>query len=367
MDPTLTEEELAALELMVRANRTISPEEEYLNLMVEIIYLEEDAAGREATLDALLDYHYEQLQRGHFHVAVLIIRKLQELGRVLAADPEKAAPIESFLKRTISPKTLDAIKALLAKKKAVDWEALLGFFELLGPSALGLAADLFDASPGGEAGQRILAFIEKSGKSNPGLLASLADGARPELARQIIGILSRIPEKRGIAHLSAFLSFQNREIKLEAIDALGRTRDELANRILIGFLKDPDEEIRIQAAMKLDPIEAGSRAQQIVREASGREFQAKSLKEKEAILSFLGRTGSPEAFEFLSRTLGRAPLFASRRAIDMRLAAVAGLESMGTEEALRALQKGAIGRTKAVREACAAALVRLPPAGRAKS
>jgi hypothetical protein len=39
MDPTLTESELHALEAMVRANRTVSPEEEYINLMVEIIYL----------------------------------------------------------------------------------------------------------------------------------------------------------------------------------------------------------------------------------------------------------------------------------------------------------------------------------------
>jgi len=39
---------------------------------------------------------------------------------------------------------------------------------------------------------------------------------------------------------------------------------------------------------------------------------------------------------------------------------------MRTEEALGVLQKGAIGRTKKVREACTAALVRLPPAGGAK-
>jgi HEAT repeat protein len=367
MDPTLNEDELQVLERMVRANRTISPEEEYINLMVEIVYLEENLSSCQATLDALLDYHFDQLQHGNFEVAVLIIQKLHELGRSLAGAPEKAAMIGSFLKHTISQKTLEALKDLLAKKKALDWKSLLGFFGLLGPSALDLAADLFDIAPDGEARHRILGFIADAGSPNPGLLSSLADGSRPELAREIIGILARIPDNRGISHLSVFLNFQNKEVKLDAIHALARTRNELANRILLGFLKDPDEEIRIQAAMKLDPGEGGMRVRQIVADASGREFRAKSLKEKEAILSFLGRTRSAEALAFLRRMLERAPLFASKQVTEMRLAAVAGLESMGTEDALAALQKGAIGRTRRVREACTAALVRLPPAGGAKT
>ena len=363
MDPTLTEAELLSLETMVRENRTMSAEEEYINLMVEIIYLEEDLANGRASLEALLDYHFDQLQRGHFQVAVLIIEKIHELRRHLAGNPAKAGLLDEFLARTVSPKTVDAVRALLAKKQAMDWESLLGFFGMLGTPALGLAADLFDIAPDGEARHKIAGFIEKTGCPDPGLLAGLADNARPELAREIVGILSRIPDGRGIPHLSAFVSFQNRDIKFEVIHILSGARDEMANRILAGFLNDPDEEIRIQAAMALDPAQGGARAQQILREATGRGFLAKSLKEKEALLAFLGRTRSAEAFDFLRKTLLRSSLFTSKKALEMRLAAVAGLEGMGSEEALQALQKGALGRTKKVREACSAALLRLPPAG----
>jgi len=363
MDPTLTEAELLSLETMVRENRTISAEEEYINLMVEIIYLEENLANDRASLDALLDYHFDQLQRGHFHIAVLIIEKIHELRRHVAGNPAKAGLLDEFLARTVSPKTVDAVRILLAKKQAMDWESLLGFFGLLGTPALGLAADLFDIAPDGEARHKIAGFIEGTGARDPGLLAGLADNARPELAREIIGILSRIPDGRGIPHLSAFVSFQNRDIKFEVIHILSGARDEMANRILAGFLNDPDEEIRIQAAMALDPAQGGARVQQILREATGRGFLAKSLKEKEALLAFLGRTRSAEALDFLRKTLLRSSLFASKKALEMRLAAVAGLEGMGTDQALQALQKGALGRTKKVREACSAALLRLPPAG----
>jgi HEAT repeat protein len=331
--------------------------------MVEIVYLEKDPAACQASLDALLEYHFDRLQRGDFHVPVLIIQKVHELGRHLVGDPEKAALLEAFLKRTVSPKTVEAVKSLLDKKKGLDWESLLGFFGLLGPPALSLAADLFDVAPDGEARHKILGFMEAAGTPHPGLLAALADPAKPELAREIVTILSGIPERKGLPHLSGFINFPNRDIKLEVVHILGRTRDEMANRILAGFLKDPDEEIRIQTAMKLDPGEGGSRVKQVLRDASGRDFASRSLKEKEAILAFLGRTRSPEALEFLGRTLLKAPLFASKRVLEMRLAAVAGLESMATEEASAFLQRGAIGRTKQVREACMAALTRMPVAG----
>jgi HEAT repeat protein len=351
---------------MVRTNRTISAEEEYINLMVEIVFLEEDEAGCQASLDALLEYDFDRLGRGDFQVPVLIIQKVQELGRHVAGDPAKTALLDAFLRRIVSPKTVEALKDLLEKKKALDWGSLLGFFGLLGPSALGLAADLHGIAPDGEARHKILGFIERTGASQPGLLAALADPARPDLARELVGVLARLPDRKGLPHLSSFLNFQNRDIKLEVVHVLGEVRDEMANRILLGFLKDPDEEVRIQAAMKLDPGEGGARVQQIVREASAPGFRDKSLKEKEAILAFLGRTRSPEALAFLGRTMKKASLFGSKKTLEMRLAAVAGLESMATPEASAVLQKGAIGRIRAVREACTAALTRMPTSGPAK-
>jgi len=364
MDPTFSAGELQELETLVRTNRTMSPEEEFINLMVELIFLESDAGSCRTSLDVLVAYHLERLERGDFQTAVLIIAKVQELrDHLKAGDGDKAALLDSFLNKIVSAKTFDAVKTLLEKKQAVNWAALLDFFKLLGPPALALAADLFEIVASGEARHKILELLREHGSLDPGLLARLADSTRPGLSNEIVGILAGLPDNRGVAHLASFVSFQNRDVRMTAIQALGRTRQEVANRILMGFLNDPDEELRIQAAMKLSPIEETSRIQHFVREASSREFRAKSLKEKEAVLAFLGRTRSPAALEFLSRTLFRSALFPSRQALEMRIAAVSGLESMGTAEAARALEKGALGRTKRIREACAAALIRMPPAG----
>jgi HEAT repeat protein len=152
--------------------------------------------------------------------------------------------------------------------------------------------------------------------------------------------------------------FKSHDLKLEVIHALGDRKDEMSNKILMGFLNDPDEELRIQAAMKLNPTEEKSRIVHVIREASDPGFRKKSLKEKKAILSFLGRTRSAEALAYLTACLVRTTLFPSSKVLEMRLAAVAGLESMGTAESQATLEEGTRMRGRKVREACAEALAR---------
>jgi hypothetical protein len=117
--------------------------------------------------------------------------------------------------------------------------------------------------------------------------------------------------------------------------------------------------------MKLDPAEERSRMAQLIQDASAPEFRRKSLKEKQALLSFLGRTRSDEALGFLTAILAGKSWWPSARAREMKLAAVAGLESMGGARAAEALEAGTRGRGRRVRQACGEALARLPAAGAA--
>jgi HEAT repeat protein len=359
MDASLTEGELQELESLVRVNRTISPEEEFVNLTAEVVFLEGDLRICAESLGVLLEFHLDQIRKGHFHIATYIIRKVQELAPHLGSGaPQKSALLESCLKKLTGPKTLEALETLLVMKASIDWTALLDFFKMLGPMTLPTASGLFERQTNQDVRTQILAFIQETGGHDPGLIISLANDTRPALSLEIIGILSRMPGQKGILHLSAFLMFKNRDIKLEVIHALGRMGNEMADRILVGFLNDPDEDLRIQATMKLNPTEEKSRIIHVIHEASAPAFRNKSFKEKQAIFSFLGRTRSEEALGFLAGILEKATFFPSARNQELRLAAVAGLESMGTAEAANTLEGGTRARGKKIREACAEALAR---------
>jgi hypothetical protein len=358
-DPNLNESEVRELEAMVHANRILWPEEEFVNLTAEVVYLETDLAICAASLDVLSEFELEQLRQGHFPTAKMIIGKVRDLRTHIGKEsPQKTALIESCLQKLVGPKTLEAVESLLGMTTSIDWNALLEFFKLLGPMTLPMTAGLFEAQRDPAVRASILDFIKATGGEDPARIARLANDSRPTLSLEVIRILTELADLKGISHLSVFLMFKSRDIKLEVIHALGGRRDEMSNKILMGFLKDPDEELRIQAAMKLNPTEEKSRIVHLIHEASDPGFRKKSLKEKQAILSFLGRTRSAEALAFLVEVLGRTTLWPSAKNTEMRLAAVAGLESMGTAEAGAALEAGAQGRGRKVREACALALAR---------
>jgi hypothetical protein len=359
MDPTLTEAELQRLESLVRANRTISPDEEFLNLMIEILNLEKAAEDFSANLDVLLEYHHEQLGQGNFSFSIPLIHGVRELRQHLAStDPGKSALLDGFLKKIISPETVESVKSLFDKRKTVDWTGLVDFFTLLGGPALPLAAELYESVPEPEIREKILGFIKTVNFQDLGALASLAGDERPLLSMAVIRLLSRDFGKRGLPHFSAFLGLRNKAVKLEAVNALGDVKDEMANRILMGFLNDGDEDVRIQAAMKLNPVEEASRIRHLIAESASKAFREKRLKEKQAILSFLGRTRREEALAFLRRILEKRSLWLGAKEKEMKLAAVSGLESMGTDEAAAVLERGARSRNREIREACSQALAR---------
>ena len=358
-DPNLNESEVRELDAMVHANRALWPEEEFVNLTAEVVYLEDDLAICAASLDVLSEFQLEQIRQGLFRTATMIIGKVRNLlSHIGAGSPPKTALLGSCLRKLVGPKTLEAVEALMSTNASVDWNALLEFFKLLGPMTLPITAGFYEAQRDPSVKASILEFIKTTGGDDPGRIARLANDSRPSLSREVIRILTDLPDLKGISHLSVFLMFKSRDIKLEVIHTLGGRRDEMSNKILMGFLNDPDEELRIQAAMKLNPTEEKSRIVHLIREASDPGFRNKSLKEKQAILSFLGRTRSAEALAFLVEVLGRTTLWPSAKNTEMRLAAVSGLESMGTVEAGAALEAGARGRGRKVREACAEALAR---------
>ncbi|HEX2695319.1 MAG TPA: HEAT repeat domain-containing protein, partial [Acidobacteriota bacterium] len=368
-DASLTDHEVEEIGELIHANRTISQEEEFLDLVVEIIYLEKDLDQFRASLDVMMEYHLDQLQEGNFQVPILIVRKVQDLRDFLAGrDAAKVDLLDGFLKTVVSERTLGAVKELFKTSSGVDIGAFFGYLKLLGERALPLAAEVYETSTDPEFRAKVMGFVRELDLKDLGTLTTLANDSRPDLSGEIIRHIAGSRDPKAPQYLAAFLGFQHQGIKLEAIHALGRFEDAMANKILAGFLKDADEELRVQAALRLKYLGDKPRLLAIILEASERSFRKRSDAEKQAIFDFLGRTRTDEAFAFLKGTLERRILFSSPADIATRLFAVRGLEKMATPAALDALRRGSRSRLKKLREECAAALIRLASApGAARS
>jgi HEAT repeat protein len=363
-DPNLSDSDLQKLESMVRANRVLCPEEEFVGLTTEVVFLESDLKICAEALDVLAEFALDQTRAGQFAVAGSAITKIGDLRAFLGdASPSKTVLIDACLRTLTGPRALQAVETFLATQAPLDGPTLLDFFKLLGPVTLPAVASIYESKTDLDLRSQILAFIERTAAGDPQLIVSLANDARLVLSLEIMRLLLRMPGDRGVASLLAFVMFKNRDIKLEVIHALGDMKSEMSNRILMAFLNDPDEDLRIQAAMKLDPSEERSRIDHVVREASSAAFRKKGLREKQAILTFLGRTRSAAALDFLTSAAVKTTLWPSRQNTEMRLAVILGLESMGTPEAMTSLESMARLRGRSVRLAAEEALARVRSAG----
>ncbi|MQY61069.1 hypothetical protein GH153_04450, partial [bacterium] len=179
------------------------------------------------------------------------------------------------------------------------------------------------------------------------------------LTREIISILATISEKTEISHLEDFVNHPDKAIRLDVIQALGKSGDEASNKILLRFLSDNDTEIRTAALRNLKYLKDDATLDYVKQMAHVKDFREKSKREKKAILKFLASTKSGEVSAFLRSILKKGKIFFPYKTNETRLCAVSALGVMATPEAADILKEGTKIRNKAIRQACDYALVNI--------
>lgn len=361
--PNLNEEELAAIDLMIQSNRQISSEEELINLTLEILDLEERPDLFEATLNLLEQQFQDIVQKGNIALAYLLLARLSELARqVRIQSPEKLKLLEKFFERAETQTNFEELKGRVLAGEIKDIELLFSFFRLLGEKACFLVAELYEELKSEEFRSHAMDFFAEFGQKNLSLLANLGHKNRPALTREIIYLLSR-NGKKALPYFAPFVNFEDRSIKEEAIKAMGKIPDPMANKILLGFLADGDEQIRIQSLLNLHHIEDNSTISHILKWVAQKEFLRKSGEEKAAALKFLAKTQNEEAYTYFLKLFRKLPSWLSSlfstRSLETGLCAVSALEKIGTPKAMEILQEGIKARNKKIKNACLQALEKI--------
>jgi len=354
----LTEEELSQLNRLLERNRKLSPEEEFINLMLEIMALEDNEKQFETNLNILEDFYLENIKSGHFNIPIILNRKIKELRTLLASSPDdRPSQLDAFLARTADLKILDEIRKLVDNKVQLNYEALYEYLVQFEEAAVPFLAEMYEKVENQAFRNLVRGFFQEKMATDPGLVASQLDEQKPQLTSALIDLMEKQPAKKIIPYFTSFLAMSSRELKLKAVEALASFNDELANKILMAFMNDKDQEVRLKATTNLKFLGDTSRLGQLMAEVFTPKFRARSFEEKKALFEFLGRTKSEEAFKFLKKIFLKKSW--RRSTTELKICAVAGLEKMGSKEAIDLLRRGEHFFNRQVREASAEALVRL--------
>jgi len=360
---SLSDEEIESLEAMIDSNRRITTEDELIALIIEMLYLEEREESFAETIRALDESHHDLLEKGNFaHASHLLYLLLELQSNIENKSDTREYVIKGFLEKIRDDEAITDLQRNVQEKKISDANALLEYLQILGPVSIPVLSQLYDQKKRDPPLlAEVLKIIKELGRSDLAALMRIVQDERPSITNAIISVLSDSEDRRAIQHLAIFINYKNKSIKSEAIKALGKQNDETANRILMAFLKDEEEEFRILAAQNLLYIKDQSVEKHILNTVKDKNFRKKTTQETRAYIELLGRIKTAESCAILMSFLKRPGISFGTKKKDLSLHAVSGLEIMGTPEAIKILKDGSRLHSRTIREACKNSLQKLSP------
>jgi len=353
--------DLSAIETMLDSDRDASSDKGLSELIFELLYMEDRVETFKMILTFLDKRYGELVAKAGFADALQMMRQMTDLSQALSdKSPARALEIDKFIRASKSQVSLDILRDQVRRGAILDSRAFFDFLLWLGPVTLPIGVEILESDLEPGVRSNAFDFLAEAGKENLALLANLAQERKPFVTKTIIAVLDHMNDKRVIPFLAPFINYRNRDVKAEAIRVLGRFPDSLAQKILLGFLRDEDEEIRVAAAksirMEADKDLAASVAQWV----SDKDFHDRTPQEKEVALSALGQIRPDEAFECFRSFLGQKGIWGKGKAEETGILAASALEAMATPRAVEVLRQAekSSGRKK-IKEACREALVRL--------
>ena len=356
----LDKAEIKKLEEMLERNRSITPEEELVALIMEMLYLENRLASFTDIVDALHQCHDQLLGKENYPLAVHLVNSVIEFKKILSSQGDaRHSVLKTFLDSITSSESLAGLQKYITEDQLLSPESLLEYLHILGTKSIPVLSHLYEHDKRPHYRQKVLEVLKKQGSADIQSLMNVVQDEKPDLAKAIISVLSEVNGKRSIQHLATFVNYNNRDIKAEAIKALGKHVDMTANKLLLAFLKDDDVEMRIQAAQSCQHICDKTLRDHILHTVKSKSFKRRSDEEIQAFLALLGRSQTEQAYQTLRSFLKKAGIIASARVKEISLSTISALESLGTSEARVILEEGTRVHNRNIKQACEKSLQNL--------
>jgi len=356
----LTESDVQALEGRLEAERRESIEKEFPEMMFEVLNLEDRPEDFAQILASLENYPHHLALKMDFTLAVRFLNRMDEMAGLSATTaPWKNRELEKFQGAVRVRFPPDKIREKALEQRVPNSRTFFEYLKFVGPASLPLAADLFERVREIEFRTDAQSYLEDMARKVPQSLIDLAGQDRPEFTKTVFALFGQKPGAATIPYLLKFIAAGRKEVKLEAIRALGKFQDASVEESLSALLEDPDEELRIEVLKAVTAVPGGELSRRLIEIASAKSFRRKTSGEKEAVLKALARSRTDEACAVLLKRIKRSSLFGRAKVLETRIYAIQALATMATPAAVAALKGQARRRPNILRMEIRAALKQL--------
>jgi HEAT repeat protein len=238
-----------------------------------------------------------------------------------------------------------------------DLEPIRSMLTLFGPTAITPITAMLGSLEHRPARMMVCDFLATHGRDTVDLIGGFIYDKRWFVARNVAMILGEIGHERGLSFLRKSAAHADPRVRLETLRALKRIGAPEAERIMQGFLKDPDGDLRKRALKALGQTGSAAALEELKSQIDSASLPDRDPRELRELLFAYGRLGGSEAAETLIRFAHKAPLLKSRRWAPVRAAAAWALGASSEPRARAELEilarDGATDVSQAARSALA--------------
>jgi len=206
------------------------------------------------------------------------------------------------------------------------------------------------AVTGKETRKVLIEALVEVGRGSPKLFLPFLLDPRWYLVRNTIYILRRIAGPESARAALRCAGHQDARVRKEVALFFDETGDPAGESVMIGFLGDDVQSLRVAAVRSLARRGSKPAAERLLALTASPGFAGRERLEREAVWEALGALAPDRVFPTLKDMLLKRRWFGQAQDLDDTACACAGLKGIGTPDAIAVLQKAAAAKRGEPRE-----------------
>jgi hypothetical protein len=347
---SLSEQEVATLQELLARDERRTPLEDMASILEAVIAAERDVAVLEEFLEIVARLCGDLMITGHVDQAVELLSMLARVSARPGLPPGHVAKIADARSRVVTADVLAALSRQLATGDGIGRELLRALVAGLGSSAIEPFCRILGDVSGKETRKVLIDALVAAGRGSPELFLPFLVDTRWYLVRNTIYILRRIAGPEAARAALRCAGHQDPRVRKEVLLFFDETGDPAGESVMIGFLGDEVQSLRVAAVRSLARRGSRAAAERLLDLTAAAGFAERERLERESVWEALAALAPDQVLPTLRGMLLKRRWFKPAQDLDDTACACAGLRRIGTPEVVDLLQKAAAGKRGEPRE-----------------
>jgi hypothetical protein len=312
----VTEEELERYVKEAAAIDEASSIREVIKTCVDVLANEMDKEELLDFADGLAGHLFWLLERREFALLRDILKRVKRIAST--ARGARAEVISGLLESVTHGPLLDKLLVALWEGRTTPVEQEIGdCVEVLADELVGPLMHVLGTEPRPGMRAILCELLVRIGPGRVDELGSFVADSRWYLVRNVASILGRLGAPQGIPYLARLLHHWDYRVRAQTVDALVNIGTDDAQALIVAFLNDADQRIRLRALRSLDARGMQAAMPALLDMLDRRDPFHRLFELRHAVIEAVARLGARDALPKLEK-LARAALVFSRQGRELR-------------------------------------------------